>query len=148
MTLRNIITASIAASFIALSANASDAAPEDSTTMEQAGSEILYSGEWTKKSFKSSGTWEIYSEDGKTLVKLSDDFRTRKAPDLKIFLSPLEASLTTGKNATEGSLLVAALSSNKGGQVYELPENTDLTAYKSILIHCEAYSKLWSAANL
>ncbi|MEM8770750.1 MAG: DM13 domain-containing protein [Pseudomonadota bacterium] len=114
----------------------------------EAGAKTLHSGTWTKKSFKSSGTWEIYSEGGKHYVKLSSDFRTRNAPDLKIFLSPLEASKTNGKNATDGSLLVAPLSSNSGEQVYEIPASADLASFKSVLIHCEQYSKLWSAADL
>lgn len=107
-----------------------------------------YSGTWTKKSFKSSGTWEIFSEEGKTFVKLSDDFRTRNAPDLKIFLSPQAASEATGRNATDGAVLVSALDSNSGGQVYEIPEGVNLDDFQSILIHCEQFSKLWSAADL
>ncbi len=109
---------------------------------------VLASGSWGKKTFKSSGTWQIYSENGSTFVKLSSDFKTRKAPDLKIFLSPLAASATTGRNATQGSVLIAPLSSNSGEQVYQIPEGVDITDYRSILIHCEAYSKLWSAADL
>ncbi len=114
----------------------------------EAAAETLYSGDWTKKSFKSSGTWEIYAEGGKTFVKLSSDFRTRNAPDLKIFLSPLPASETNGRNATNGSILVSPLSSNSGEQVYEIPEGVDLASFKSILIHCQQFSKLWSAADL
>ncbi len=115
---------------------------------EAAPSETLFAGDWTKKSFKSSGTWEIYAEDGVTYVKLSADFRTRNAPDLKIFLSPLAADKTNGRNATAGSVLVAPLTSNAGEQVYAIPDGVDLASFKSILIHCEQYSKLWSAADL
>lgn len=110
--------------------------------------ETQFSGSWTKKSFKSSGTWEIYAEGDKTFVKLSADFRTRNAPDLKIFLSPLAAKETNGRNATNGSVLIAPLTSNAGEQVYEIPASVNLADFKSILIHCEQYSKLWSAADL
>jgi len=108
----------------------------------------IASGTWTKKSFKSSGSWSVYEEGGQTYIKLSDDFKTRNAPDLKIFLSPLSVGELNGKNATEGSLLISALSSNKGGQIYEVPAGLDISNYASIIIHCEAYSKLWSAASL
>lgn len=110
--------------------------------------QALDQGTWTKKSFKVSGEWTIYSENGTTYVKLSSDFRTRNAPDLKIFLSPLSASEANGKNATDGSVLIAPLTSNSGEQVYEIPASVNLADYQSILIHCEQYSKLWSAANL
>jgi len=115
---------------------------------DSASAETQFSGSWKKKSFKSSGTWEIYADGDKTYVKLSADFRTRNAPDLKIFLSPLAAKETNGRNATTGSVLIAPLTSNAGEQVYEIPAGVNLADFKSILIHCEQYSKLWSAADL
>lgn len=145
MQQRAIILSAIAAA--ALSAS-SFTAVAHADEMEAAASETLYSGSWTKKTFKSSGTWSIYSEGDATYVKLSADFRTRNAPDLKIFLSPLAASDTTGNNATDGSVLVAPLTSNAGEQIYLIPDGVNLADYSSILIHCEQYSKLWSAADL
>lgn len=109
---------------------------------------VIASGEWTKKSFSSSGTWQIVEENGTRYVELSEDFRTRRAPDLKIFLSPTAATDTTGSNATDGSVLISPLQSNRGAQRYEIPASVDLSQYASILIHCEAYSKLWSASDL
>jgi electron transfer DM13 len=147
MRKRTIILSGITAvalTFGAVSAPAFAAEPAVSTKA----SSVLFSGAWTKKSFKSSGTWEIFSEGDKTFVKLSADFKTRKAPDLKLFLSPLAAKDTNGRNATDGSVLVAPLTSNSGEQIYLIPDSVDFTQFKSILIHCEAYSKLWSAANI
>ncbi len=125
------------------------AIPETQAAMEDAAAQYaLFTGVWTKKSFNSSGTWEIYADGEKSYVKLSADFRTRSAPDLKIFLSPLAADETNGRNATDGAVLIAPLTSNTGEQVYEIPTGVDLANFKSILIHCEQYSKLWSAADL
>jgi len=147
MRQRIVILSGIAALAISFGVIAAPAFAVETSVSAEAG-DLLYSGVWTKKSFKSSGAWEIFAEDGKTFVKLSDDFATRKAPDLKLFLSPLAAKDTSGKNATKGSVLIAPLTSNKGGQVYEIPEGVDLDDFKSILIHCEEYAKLWSAADL
>ncbi len=142
-----IILSAIAALALTLGAVSAPAFATDTTVAAKA-SELLFSGVWTKKSFKSSGTWEIFSEGGNTFVKLSADFRTRKAPDLKLFLSPLAAKDANGRNAANGSVLIAPLTSNTGEQVYEIPDAVDFANFKSILIHCEAYSKLWSAADL
>ena len=109
---------------------------------------ILASGTWTKKKRTSKGTWSIAREGGELFVKLDDDFSTRNAPDLKIFLSPLSAAETSNANAINGALLVSPLSSNKGAQSYKIPSGTDLADYKSILIHCENFTVLWSAADL
>ena len=114
----------------------------------EAANGTLASGTWTKKSFKTKGSWTLSAENGVTTISLDDDFSTRNAPDLKIFLSPLSASEVKNKTAVPGSLLIAPLQSNKGQQSYVVPAGTDLSQYKSVIIHCEAYTKLWSAADL
>ena len=106
------------------------------------------SGTWTKKSFRTKGAWSLATLNGVTTINLDDSFSTRNAPDLKIFLSPLSASEVKNKTAVKGSLLIAPLQSNKGSQSYMVPVGTDLSKYKSVIIHCEAYTKLWSAADL
>ena len=147
---RAYLAALAAILFTALGAFAPAVAGQSATIAAGASAdhETLHTGQWTKKSFKSSGTWTIYSEGEKTYVKLSEDFRTRNAPDLKIFLSPLEAKKTNGRNATDGAVLIAPLTSNAGEQIYEIPDGVELASFKSVLIHCEQYSKLWSAADL
>ena len=114
----------------------------------EAANGTLASGTWTKKSFKTKGSWTLSAENGVTTISLDDDFSTRNAPDLKIFLSPLSAAQVKNKTAVPGSLLIAPLQSNKGRQSYVVPAGTDLSQYKSVIIHCEAYTKLWSAADL
>lgn len=109
---------------------------------------VLSSGSWRKKSFKSAGNWTLSSENGVKTVTLGSGFSTRNAPDLKIFLSPLSPDELNGKNATQGSLLISPLKSNTGAQSYSVPAGTDVSRFKTILIHCEAYSKLWSVAGL
>lgn len=105
------------------------------------------SGKWTKKTNSINGTWSISESGGKKVLSLKG-FKTANAPDLKIFLSPKTASAVSSKNATQGSVLVAKLKSNKGDQKYTLPANVDLSKYKSVVIHCEKYSKLWGAGKL
>lgn len=101
---------------------------------------------WIKKSQSIKGSWSIeVKEDGEYLI-LSDDFKTRKGPDLKLLLSTLSSAEVNGKNASEGSLFISELESNKGGQSYKLPKG--YTDYSTLLIHCEKYSKLWGASDL
>lgn len=120
---------------------AASAAAQESET-------VLHSGEWSKVSFKASGTWRIVQKDAKRFIELSSDFKTRNAPDLKIFLSSAPADTLTGRNATDSSVLVSELNSNRGAQRYELPEDLDLADFSSIMIHCERYTKLWSVSDL
>jgi hypothetical protein len=106
------------------------------------------SGEFTKANFDIKGQWEIIRQDGQTIFRLSEDFRTKRGPDLKLFLSPKKVSAATGETATTNTVRLGALKSNKGTQDYILPGDIDLSNFKSILIHCEAYSKLWGGADI
>ena len=106
------------------------------------------SGEWIKKTSKTKGTWTVSTVDGVTTISLDEKFSTKSAPDLKILLSPLTAKEAKNKTAINGSLVVSPLRSNEGAQSYTVPAGTDLSQYNSVLIHCEAYTKLWAAFDL
>ncbi len=110
--------------------------------------DVLSNGQWTAKGYEAAGTWRIIRSDGKVFVKLDDQFETRSAPDLKLFLSPKSLDDLDGNNATEDALLISPLQSNRGAQTYEIPSDADLANYESIIIHCQQFSKLWSGATL
>ncbi|MFK7865506.1 MAG: DM13 domain-containing protein [Pseudohongiellaceae bacterium] len=104
------------------------------------------SGEWVKKERKISGMWTIEDRvDGAYLV-LDENFKTRKAPDLKFILSNQSIDSVTSKNAMEGAQVVALLQSTRGEQSYKLPDN--YTDFSTLLLHCEQYSKLWGGTSL
>jgi len=106
------------------------------------------SGQFTKATYKIQGDWEIVKENGQTILRLSDDFKTKRGPDLKIFLNPNSLDAVTGATATSGAIKLGELKSNKGAQDYVIPADIDLANFGSLLIHCEAFSKLWGGANL
>lgn len=106
------------------------------------------SGGFKNQEYKVKGTWSIETRaDGAYLV-ISDDFKTRRAPDLKFFLSKNNYDQVTGDNATQGAVLVSALSSTKGAQSYKIPKDVSLADYQSLVLHCEQYGKLWASTPL
>ena len=105
-----------------------------------------HGGTWTKKSQKIAGAWKIVETAEGRFLELDDSFKTRRAPDLKLFLSPLEAGSVNAKNATSGSVLIAKLQKAKGAQRYEIPADIDLDAYQTLVLHCEKYTKLWGVS--
>ena len=105
-------------------------------------------GTWTKKSQKIAGAWKIVETAEGRYLELDDSFKTRRAPDLKLFLSPLEAGSVNAKNATSGSVLIAKLQKAKGAQRYEIPADIDLDAFQTLVLHCEKYTKLWGVSAL
>lgn len=110
--------------------------------------ETAQTGGFEKSTFKIRGDWQILEENGQTIFRVSEDFKTKNGPDLKLFLSPKAVGDVTGSTATNGAVRLGVLMSNKGSQDYIIPANIDLSQFNSILIHCEAYSKLWGGANL
>ena len=108
----------------------------------------LHAGEWTTKKYSIKGGWKIVKEDGKHYIELDSAFKTKNAPDLKLFLSKQAIQSTNGKNATDNAVLVSELKSNKGAQRYLIPSNINVADYKTLLLHCEQYSVLWGGSTL
>lgn len=101
-----------------------------------------------KKKYKIQGDWRIVQEGGQTLIRFSEDFKTKNGPDLKVFLSPQALSDVTGKTALNGAVKLGKLTSNSGSQDYVLPAGISLSDFSSVLIHCEAFSVLWGGGEL
>ena len=109
---------------------------------------VLDTGAWTKKSASIAGKWSLVTRGAERFVVLDASFKTKNAPDLKLFLSPAPLARLSGDNATEGAMLVGKLSSSKGSQEYAIPRGVDLARFKTVIIHCEKYAKLWGGAAL
>ena len=92
--------------------------------------------------------WSIKQADGKNYIVLADDFKDRKGPYLKIFLSPQSLDSVNGKTAVIGSVIIANLKEIKGGQRYQIPRELDVSQYNSLLIYCEKRAMLWGGGVL
>ena len=111
--------------------------------------EVVATGQqWTKKTNKVQGHWEIAKVGDGHVIRLGSDFKTKKAPDLKVVLSPHAVGDSKNGNALRGGVIVSLLDSNKGSQEFRVPAGTDPAAFRSMLIHCEQYTKLWGATPL
>jgi hypothetical protein len=95
-----------------------------------------------------SGNWSLKQEGDNVYIVFHSNFKTKKGPDLKVFISKQDISTTNGKNAEKDAVLLKDLASNKGEQKYLIPSNIDISQYKSILIHCKKYAKLWGGGKL
>ncbi len=126
---------------------ADDSAATQTAATQAVATQTFATGGFTKIGQRTTGTWTLETRADGVYAVLSDDFKARKAPDLKIFLHTAEAGKVNGKNAADG-LFVAALKSHKGGQAYKLPAGIDLNDYKSFVIHCQQYSKFWAAGSI
>lgn len=104
---------------------------------------------WVKKNYSVSGSWSVKVENGRSYLVLQSDFATKKGPDLKLFLTEKTAS-SIGKNEAveKHGIFLGDLKSNKGKQKFLLPSGISMADFKSLVIHCEEYTKVWGAAPL
>jgi len=118
------------------------------TAVHQVAQVNLPSGDFIKKRKSIKGSWSVVQENGQTIIRFADDFKTKNGPDLKIFLSPQTIQAVNGKTATAGSVNLGVLKSTKGTQDYVVPAGVNLENFNSVLVHCEAYSILWGGGAL
>lgn len=105
-------------------------------------------GEFVKNRYKLEGNWEIRNVAGQTEIRFSDGFKTKNGPDVKLFLSPLPISDVRADTLLENSFNIGVLKSNSGAQTYIVPSDVNLTDYKSVVIHCEAYVVTWGGFDI
>jgi len=102
---------------------------------------------WGKASIE--GDWKIVTdENGQRFIELAENFKAKEGPDVKIFFSPLASESINGKNAVDGSVFVYQLDDFEGANRIQIPENLNLSEFKTLVFHCEAYSKLWGVSAL
>ena len=114
----------------------------------QAPNQTLAQADFQKKTYSLKGGITVEQRGSQTVIVFSDDFRTRSGPDLKVFLSRNDVAGSTGTNATTGAVRLGVLKDNRGAQEYVLPEGVNIADFNSVLVHCEAFSKLWGGADI
>jgi len=97
---------------------------------------------------KGSGGATIYQlQNGSHLLRF-EDFRTTNGPALVVYLAK-HPSPTQATDVTDGGYInLGKLKGNVGNQNYDIPEDTDVSEYNSVVIWCELFSVLFSPANL
>jgi len=143
--LRTVILATLAFSAFGVAQAQTSAAPASVTQVAEVN---LPSGDFIKKRKSIKGSWSVVHENGQTIIRFADNFKTKNGPDLKIFLSPQTIQAVNGKSATAGSVNLGVLKSTNGTQDYVLPAGVNLADFNSVLVHCEAYSILWGGGAL
>ena len=103
---------------------------------------------FVKKRYNIKGTWNVIEQDGQKVIQFNDDFKTKGGPDLKLYLSSKSLSELESSDVENTSVKLSVLKSNQGAQSYIIPEGVNLSDYKSVVIHCEAFSVLWGGFDI
>ena len=78
-------------------------------------------------------------QDGSNILRL-ENLQVTNGPDLYVYLA-------TDKSASE-FVSLGKLKANNGNQNYNIPSETDLTKYDTVLIWCRPFSVLFGSAEL
>jgi len=91
-----------------------------------------------------SGSVTVYRK----LVHLGPDFKVGPGPAFHVYLSPRENIRKNSDFAETAALDLGKLRSFEGSQKFPIPEGTDLSKYKTVLIWCKEFGVLISPADL
>ncbi|MEM1178367.1 MAG: DM13 domain-containing protein [Acidobacteriota bacterium] len=103
---------------------------------------------WEKRTSKIKGEWKIVERNGRLFLQLGDGFKTKRAPDLKAFLTKTAPDGIKKKDLPADALRLGLLKSHKGAQELPLPAGATIDDYQSLIIHCEQYNKIWGVTAL
>ncbi len=97
---------------------------------------------------KGSGKATIYRlADGSPLLRL-EDFQVTNGPDVRVILTRSPNPEAAGQVTGPGHLELAKLKGNMGNQNYPIPDDADVSAFKSVVIFCKPFRVIFSIASL
>ncbi|PMB50569.1 electron transfer protein with DM13 domain protein [Fischerella thermalis CCMEE 5201] len=117
-------------------------------------STVTKSGTFVSGEHTTQGTVRITNKDGKSFVELDQSFKTSESgPDLVVILHRSDNVLNSTKPPSyplkEGDyIIIAPLQKYSGNQTYSIPNNVNLTDYKSVAIWCRKFNATFGVANL
>ncbi len=109
---------------------------------------LLASGEFkdADRFHKGSGTARLYDIPALGRVLRFEEFRATNGPDLHVLLA--EAPLPTNRHDLGEYIDLGSLKGNVGDQNYQLPDDTDVARYGSVVIYCKPFHVVFATATL
>lgn len=130
------------------SSSVAAAFPASDSTEMTAQNNILASGSFmtVEQDHPTEGTARIVNENGKRYLEFDSAFTTAQGPDVKIVFHQKQSIPV---NLKEGEYItLTSLQSFEGSQRYLLPDDLDLSQYKSVGIWCRQFNVTFGYASL
>ncbi|MEV0645209.1 DM13 domain-containing protein [Phytomonospora sp. NPDC050363] len=132
-------------------ATASDGTTPDgpSTADDPTIAHLLAEGEFITHEHETTGTAQLFRQpDGKVVLALAG-LKTSDGPDLRVWITDQAVEKDAWDVFDDGYYVeLGELKGNKGDQLYEVPEGTDLTKITSVTVWCKRFSVSFGAALL
>ncbi|MGB3641348.1 MAG: DM13 domain-containing protein [Rivularia sp. (in: cyanobacteria)] len=108
---------------------------------------VQSSGAFINAEHPTKGTASIIIENGKKYIQFDNQFKSDNGPDLFVILHKDDKLPNTGIKQADYTT-IAALKSTSGTQKYEIPENVDVSNFKSLAIWCRRFNATFGYAVL
>ncbi len=122
----------------------------DEALVQSDSSEILATGTFAGADRAHQGMGEVSllrQPDGSVQLQFAN-FEVTNGPDLKVWLLSHAAPQGGSDVKASEQVRLGKLKGNIGDQVYTLPEGTDVSGLKSVVIYCQQFSVLFASASL
>ncbi|AFY52650.1 electron transfer protein with DM13 domain [Rivularia sp. PCC 7116] len=122
--------------------------PQAETVAETpAAGNVKSSGAFIDAEHPTKGTASIVTENGKKYIQFDEKFKSDNGPDLFVILHKDDKLPITGIKEAD-YVSIAPLKSTNGAQKYEVPENVDVSNFKSVAIWCRKFNATFGYAVL
>ncbi|MGE0230054.1 MAG: DM13 domain-containing protein [Dehalococcoidia bacterium] len=121
------------------------ATPAPATPAASSGAAVLASGQLEGTDsfhFGSGDVLLVRGPEGELILRF-EDYEVRNGPDLFIYLSPDPA----GDPEASGALNLGGIRATKGNVNYEVPTDTDVSAFRSAVIWCRSFDVVFAIAT-
>ena len=125
--------------------------PSGSPTRAPAGPVQLAEGRLISHEHATTGTVRIVRQPGGSRVLTLENLDTSNGPDVHVWLSAADVVEGTAGWFTAGSAEhydLGLIKGNQGNQVYAIPDDVDLSRYRSVDLWCVQFSVSFGAAQL
>ena len=130
---------------VAASTPATEDEPATTTTAPQI--VTLVSGDFIDRDHPTSGVASVLTDGSSQRFLRFEDFETDNGPDLNVYLSTAEPGASNGDLGAD-FIDLGDLKGNQGSQNYEIPEDVDLSKYKTVAIWCVRFGVPFGTAPL
>ena len=110
--------------------------------------QLLASGEFrdADRFHKGSGKAKLYDIPAVGQVLRFEEFKVTNGPDLRVLLAT--EPLPTNRHDLGDYIELGPLKGNVGDQNYEIPEDTEVARYASVVIYCKPFHVVFATATL
>ncbi len=108
---------------------------------------VQASGAFIDAEHPTKGTASIITENGKKYIQFDNQFKSDNGPDLFVILHKDDKLPITGIKEADYTT-IAPLKSTNGAQKYEIPENLDVSNFKSVAVWCRKFNATFGYAVL